>query len=236
MSLDPNDALEWPRPNGEGHSAVEAHIRNAIVAIDPGQESRSVVAQIESEAQLTTHPDHPLSIGDRVTIGGQERVITEMRVAEGGEEVTYIMRGFIDRVSLIPRHNCSIIYPEGFEVNCAIGVEHINCRSQAVIPVPTLEEQIRLINAGPTQFPFSWWPDDVSSLPFPYRQTVMEIDNDYPDWKLWQIDTQLKKMGLEPRIDHEESVIMPGYSKGSAAYIQHNNNFKRFIEELCPDE
>jgi hypothetical protein len=83
-----------------------------------------------------------------------------------------------------------------------------------------------------------WWSLDGDwdgwNLPNSHEKRTRYYLEKYPWWKLWKINKKLEEEKLTPTIDHEESLIMIGKSKASAAYIQHNNNFKRFIEELCP--
>jgi hypothetical protein len=82
-----------------------------------------------------------------------------------------------------------------------------------------------------------WWPIEpifLDCILSSHEKRTRYYLEKYPWWKLWKINKKLQEEKLSPTIDHEESQIMIGKSKASAAYIQHNDNFKRFIEELCP--
>jgi hypothetical protein len=82
-----------------------------------------------------------------------------------------------------------------------------------------------------------WWSGgewDGYNEPDSHEKRTRHYLETYPWWRLWKVNKKLGEEGLSPTIDHEESLIMIGKSKASAAYIQHNDNFKRFIEELIP--
>lgn len=83
----------------------------------------------------------------------------------------------------------------------------------------------------------AWWqhvPDDLFTIPDSHEKRTRYYLEKYPWWKLWKINQKLEEEKLSPTIDHERSEIVIGKSKAAAAYVQHNDNFKRFIEELIP--
>jgi hypothetical protein len=60
------------------------------------------------------------------------------------------------------------------------------------------------------------------------------MDREHPRPKLWKMNKRLEEAGLTPLIEREDSLIIIGKSKANAAYMQHNDNYKRFIAELLP--
>lgn len=114
---------------------------------------------------------------------------------------------------------------------------------QSVFPIPyhtTFTDQIMEIFYLP--FPqeetaYRWWSGgkwDGYNEPDSQEKRTRYYLETYPWWGLWKINKKLEEEKLSPTIDHEKSLIMIGKSKAAAAYIQHNDNFKRFIEELVP--
>ena len=59
------------------------------------------------------------------------------------------------------------------------------------------------------------------------------LERKTPKMKLGEIDQKLQEWGHTPSLDHEESKVMPGMSKGVAGYIMLNDKLKVMLDGLC---
>lgn len=182
-----------------------------MIGIDPGRGDMSV--SVYHPAQ-----EHPFHVGDQIHINGVEGMI--LRVSNQQSHITYTVRQQeLVYTPLTVNNGQSFSFP--------INEPHHDLTAQ-------------IMNIFKTPFPresqsMGWWTKNPTYnlvIPSSHEKRTRYYLDKYPWWKLWKINKKLEEEKLRPTIDHEESQIMIGKSKAVAAYIQHNTNFKHFINEL----
>ena len=175
------------------------------------------------------HPnqEHPYSVGDQIEINGREGTISFVDANLVSGEITYTVRS----LGLADHQRVALEWPR---------MEVLTNDEFYQDENTTLINQIMTIFTA--HFPledraYRWWavePIYQFELPNTHEKRTRYYLEKYPWWKLWKIDKKLEEEKLSPTIDHPRSDIVIGKSKAAAAYFQHNDNFKKFIQRLLP--